>query len=175
MVLLAGLATAIAGVRTHARVPTPPPPPRLPRELIGEWIQVYPAEGALSRVYLRSDSTLRIAGSTTVFESRAEFPDGLKPDHWYVDARISLGELCVGEKAKRRGDCYFVRLIADTLWFLERRWPVLVRAREGAPSLQAPWSDTRLPARVTPNSNSFRPPVSVRVFGRLPSIPDSMR
>jgi hypothetical protein len=144
-------------------VPYVAPPPRLPRQVIGEWIQVYPRRGAKARVFFNADSTFRIDGSPFAFVSMAEYKDVFHPTHWFIDDKIAWGSVCILERRKQRGACYSVRLVADTLWFLGKRWPVLVRVRDGVPPPSRAWDDTHLHGRVEPVSNSFREAIPVRV------------
>lgn len=91
--------------------------------LIGRWIQVYPAEGALDTLILREDGTVR--GSVSGFD-----PSGAHDiTHWNIGTRLMPGGFCIGEGAGKDkfSYCQGFLIEGDTLWFANRRRSVFVR------------------------------------------------
>ena len=74
------LGIGIGGVLLWPRPQGPyrAPAPRLPKELIGEWVQVYPKKGAFTRIRLNADSSMSFAGTDTAFQSREDFEGAVR-------------------------------------------------------------------------------------------------
>lgn len=106
--------------------------------LIGHWIQVYPAEGALDTLILRADGTVR--GSVSGFD-----PSGSHDlTHWNIGTPLMPGGFCIGEgKGKDKfSHCQGFLIEGDTLWFANRRSSVFVRIPADGRRLDlAAWDD----------------------------------
>jgi hypothetical protein len=91
--------------------------------LVGRWIQVYPAEGALDTLILHADGT--IGGSVAGFDSYGS----RELTHWDLGTPLMPGGFCIGEgEGKDKfSHCQGFVIEGDTLWFANRRKSVFVR------------------------------------------------
>lgn len=149
--------------RKPPQTPGAPPPPRLPAQMVGEWVQVYPAQGAFDRITLKADSSMSINGRGTGLPFDLDRP--FHPTRWSIDTRTIAGSFCVAEAPpSRTGLCQMVRLVGDTLRIGNEKLTTLLRVREGTPLPSRAWSAPGLGGGRVPNGGSFRnvPPVVVR-------------
>jgi hypothetical protein len=131
--------------------------------MLGEWIQVYPARGALDRLTLRADSTMSIKGRGAGLSFDIDGP--FHPTRWYIDTKRIDGNLCVAESPPSPTTvCQMVRLLGDTLRIGNRKLTTLLRVRDGTPVPTKAWSEPGFGGVMLPNGGTFRdvPPIVVR-------------
>ncbi len=163
LVVVAGLVAFMEGrtPRPKSEEPMASPSPRLPQQILGDWVQVFPARGALERFTFRSDSTFAMhgRGDGSFWTERGR---AFHPRRWYIDTRHVLGRLCVAELPPSPTRlCGPVTLRGDTLRLHNEEWSVLLRVREGVPLPTKAWKSPGATGRTmadSANSNSFGPP-----------------
>lgn len=107
--------------------------------LVGRWVQVFPARGALDTLVLRADGTIQ--GSADGLDD-TEFP----LERWRIGAPLMRDGLCLGEAQQRSGArvpqfvCQAFVVTGDTMWLANRNHTVFLRYRTSdAVSAISPW------------------------------------
>ncbi len=146
------------------RSPAPADPVH-PAVLVGHWIQVYPATGALDTVSLDDDG--RVSRSVVGFDLHEVIPH----TYWQIGAAVMPGGFCIGEEKPAlthpnpQRHCQGYRLLGDTLWLANQNRTVFVRVpQDGRVLALAPWSSPRRAVSAPGAGDSVaRPPANVRV------------
>lgn len=176
LVLGVGLLSAglLAVTMRRLRSPSPAvgtlPTPRLPAQMLGTWVQVYPAAGALDQVTFRADSTFSIKGSGAGLPFATDKP--FSPTRWDINTGVIPGSLCVSEPPpKRTGLCQMMRVIGDTLRIGNEPGTTLLRIRDGAEPPPRAWAHAWLGEEALDNGGVFRVvrPVVIRADTAVPT------
>ncbi len=129
--------------------PTPPPPSNeYPRQLVGDWIRIYPTAGALDTLTLDSDGTVR--GSVAALDSL-----GLRFTRRKVGGPLMPGGFCIGGEVQYL--CQGFRLKVDTLALASQRHAIFVRAvRDRRRVAITPWAGPVRPTAAPRPGDSVR-------------------
>ena len=160
------LALSMGGCQDRDEAPSAPTPP-----VVGTWIRVYPAEGALDTLIIHADGTL--SGGDAVFE-----PASFAYTHWRIGCRNSPEALAVGEGpvgkdrplgTKRGLWCHPFWILGDTLLLADTRNTAFLRARpEGLGLTLTAWERPRGTFAVPEVGERVRVPPEPRDFRRVP-------
>ena len=142
-----------------------PADPAHPTVLVGHWIQMYPATGALDTVRIHEDGG--VSGSVAGFDNSAEMPH----TYWRIGNRLMPGGFCIGEEKPSltrptpQRHCQGYRLAGDTLWLANQNRTAFLRVPEyRSVSALAPWSSPLGEVGSPEAGDSVaRPPARLRV------------
>ncbi len=129
--------------------------------LAGEWIRVYPPDGALDTLILHDDG--RVGGSTAGLDSSA-----YRFIRWKVGDPLMPGGFCVGEGdrgGKHLWACQGFRLVGDTLALANQNRTVFLRVpADGHVVASTPWASPsgEPPAPRPGDSVKAIPPLGTR-------------